>query len=210
MPARPIAPDRADRILDAAAVVFARDGFAAARMEDVAREAGLSKGALYLSFDSKERLIEALVDRLVGGELRRLREAAAAHGSAVERLTGFVAGYAEDVAAIGDLGPVVLELYARAGRAGPVRDSLRRSLEAFAAALERLLADGVRSGELGPVDARTAALEVAALLEGTVLLWVIDPERVDVLRVARAGVRHLLGGLVAAGAGPTPGPEAAT
>jgi len=54
---------RPDEILDAAVEVFSEKGFAAARVEDVAKRAGLSKGAVYLYFDSKEALFEALVKR---------------------------------------------------------------------------------------------------------------------------------------------------
>lgn len=55
---------RPDEILDAALEVFSEVGFAGARVEDVASRAGLSKGALYLYFDSKEALLKALVRRL--------------------------------------------------------------------------------------------------------------------------------------------------
>jgi AcrR family transcriptional regulator len=54
---------RPEEILDAALAVFVEKGFSASRMEDVARAASLSKGAVYLYFDSKEALFEALVRR---------------------------------------------------------------------------------------------------------------------------------------------------
>jgi AcrR family transcriptional regulator len=54
---------RPSEVLDAAQAVFTEKGFAAARMDDVARRAGLSKGALYLYFPSKEALFVALVRR---------------------------------------------------------------------------------------------------------------------------------------------------
>ena len=52
---------RPAEILDAALAVFAEKGFAAARLEQVAKAAGVSKGTLYLYFDSKEALFEAVV-----------------------------------------------------------------------------------------------------------------------------------------------------
>lgn len=58
---------RPDEILDAALALFCDKGFAKTRVEDVARRAGVSKGAVYLYFPSKDALIEALVDRAVGG-----------------------------------------------------------------------------------------------------------------------------------------------
>jgi AcrR family transcriptional regulator len=47
---------RPEEILDAAFDVFGEQGFARTRLEDVAQRAGVSKGTLYLYFDSKETL----------------------------------------------------------------------------------------------------------------------------------------------------------
>ena len=50
------------RLLDAAGAVFARQGFAGATLDDVADEAGLTKGAVYSNFASKDELMIALLD----------------------------------------------------------------------------------------------------------------------------------------------------
>lgn len=63
-----------ERLLDAAAGVFAARGFHGASVEDVAAEAGLTKGAVYSNFDSKEALFLALLDR----EVAQLHEVLAA------------------------------------------------------------------------------------------------------------------------------------
>jgi AcrR family transcriptional regulator len=55
---------RPDEILDAALAVFTEHGFGGARMEEIAQRAGLSKGAIYLYFDSKQSILKALVRRL--------------------------------------------------------------------------------------------------------------------------------------------------
>jgi AcrR family transcriptional regulator len=52
---------RPDEILDAALAVFGESGFARAKLDDVARLAGVSKGTLYLYFDSKESLFREMV-----------------------------------------------------------------------------------------------------------------------------------------------------
>jgi AcrR family transcriptional regulator len=54
-------PDRREAILDAALDVFSAQGFAAARLDDVAAQAGVAKGTLYLHFRSKQDLFEQLV-----------------------------------------------------------------------------------------------------------------------------------------------------
>lgn len=48
-------------LIDAALAVFSRVGFAAAKIDDVAEEAGVSKGTVYLYFESKEKLFEGMV-----------------------------------------------------------------------------------------------------------------------------------------------------
>ncbi|MEJ1936553.1 helix-turn-helix domain-containing protein, partial [Nostoc sp. NIES-2111] len=57
--------DRREAILDAALDVFSAQGFAAARLDDVAARAGVAKGTLYLHFRSKQDLFEQLVTHAV-------------------------------------------------------------------------------------------------------------------------------------------------
>ena len=61
--------ERPQEILDAAYAVFAEKGFAAARMEDIAGRAGVTKGTVYLYFDSKEAVFKALVAGAFGERL---------------------------------------------------------------------------------------------------------------------------------------------
>src|SRR5690554_508797 len=56
---------RPDEVLDAALDLFIERGFAQTRVEDIAGRAGLSKGAVYLYFNSKEAILEALVRRSI-------------------------------------------------------------------------------------------------------------------------------------------------
>lgn len=54
---------RKDEVLDAALELFTEKGFAATRVEDIAAKAGISKGTVYLYFESKEALMAGLIDR---------------------------------------------------------------------------------------------------------------------------------------------------
>src|SRR5262245_51987950 len=64
-------------ILEAALVEFAAHGFAAARLDDVARRAGIAKGTLYLYFADKEALFEALVQGAIRPLIDNLQQVAA-------------------------------------------------------------------------------------------------------------------------------------
>ncbi|HVB92626.1 MAG TPA: TetR/AcrR family transcriptional regulator [Acidimicrobiales bacterium] len=60
-----------DALIEAATKVFARQGYVAASVDDVAWEAGLTKGAVYSNFASKDALFEAVIER---ADDRRMRE----------------------------------------------------------------------------------------------------------------------------------------
>src|SRR5919202_3075808 len=69
------------QLLDAAAEVFARRGYHVATLEEVAAEAGYTKGAVYSNFESKEALFLALVDQEIANRVQEIGlvvEAAAA------------------------------------------------------------------------------------------------------------------------------------
>jgi AcrR family transcriptional regulator len=60
---------RAPEILDAALGCFAEKGFAATRMDDIAERAGITKGTIYLYFESKEAIFKALARQAIGDQL---------------------------------------------------------------------------------------------------------------------------------------------
>jgi AcrR family transcriptional regulator len=86
--ARPAAnPDKVrGRILDAAETLLGRLGYRKMTMDDLANEAGISKGAVYLHFDSKEAVAIARIDRVIDELLTRLEAAARMDRPAPERL----------------------------------------------------------------------------------------------------------------------------
>src|SRR6516225_6265770 len=62
---------RPGEILDAALACFAERGFAATRLDDVARRAGVTKGTLYLYFPNKEELFKAVVRHTIVAGIAR-------------------------------------------------------------------------------------------------------------------------------------------
>jgi AcrR family transcriptional regulator len=76
--ARPARPGAYAELLDAARAEFSLHGLARARVEDIARRAGISKGAFYLHFRTKEDAFHAIVERFLGAmedQLGRRQEA---------------------------------------------------------------------------------------------------------------------------------------
>ena len=86
VPSDELSEERQKQILDAAIMEFARHGFHQTRMEDIARASGLSKGAVYLYYKSKDAIIAALLRTLFAWELRGARAIVDGEGSATDRL----------------------------------------------------------------------------------------------------------------------------
>jgi AcrR family transcriptional regulator len=83
------------RLLDAALRIFTRDGFEAARIEDIAAESGHSRGAFYANFDTKEDLFFALLEKHAGERLRDVQQRLEKCGELAERVRMLRAFYLE-------------------------------------------------------------------------------------------------------------------
>jgi AcrR family transcriptional regulator len=188
---------RQQQILDAALTCFSEDGFHQTGMADIVKRSGLSHGAVYLYFQSKDDLIEALaVDR--HGQEALLNEAARYDDDPLEGLHMLVRGYArwltdpssDQVRRVGVNG------WAEALRNQRVRRSVVDGIDAARAVIVLLVtraqSQRLISGDLG---ADAIARTLVALFQGF-LLQVVWHQPVDVA-AALAVVDRMLGGLAA-------------
>jgi AcrR family transcriptional regulator len=83
---RPSRAETRERLLAASEQVFVRRGLQAASIEEIAEEAGLSRGAFYSNFDKKEDLFVELLHRRVYDRYREILERSPSEGDPLERL----------------------------------------------------------------------------------------------------------------------------
>ena len=171
-----IGEERRAQILEAALEVFARQGFHEARMDDIAQASGLSKGALYLYYKSKDAIIGALLHNLFDVMLRRSRAIEEEEGSARERILRITGRFADEVDLLSKALPVMLEFYAVAARDRVVRASLGDMLDSYAALVTALLRPGIEPGECRAEDPESLAIALIAIWEGLTLLWATMPD----------------------------------
>lgn len=154
---RDVSPDTAARILEAAVSAFSRYGFRRASVDDVAREAGVAKGTIYLYHESKEALFRAVAQTVADRLLAGAAEARTAEGTTAERLRLLLEAkflYLYDVVT---RSPHATELLDSKGRlAADLFEAADRRYHALVAAV---IAEGVESGEL---DLSRAGLSPAA------------------------------------------------
>lgn len=167
---------RADEIRAAAVRAFVRLGLDRATMHDVAREAGLSAGAIYRYFDNKEALVRAVFERC-GDESRNVFEQAfvttAAPVAAIAEV-GRVAWSAFSDAGALDRFALSASATIAAGRGdGGIGAEFRLMHDSVLAALGALVRRAQAAGEVDPdIDADAIALTLVACLEGLRLLFV--------------------------------------
>jgi AcrR family transcriptional regulator len=192
-----VSEERKQQILEAAIAVFARLGFRATRMDDVAEQVGLSKGALYLYYKSKDAIIAALLQHLFAQEFKQLQALveSESQGPVVEQLLVLTRQFASMMQWMGRLMPIAFEFYAIAGRDKAVRQFLKEYFTDYRTLLARLIERGIAQGEFRYIDAEATAITLTALFEGLGLLFFVDPEATRWADQTETSVRLLLFGL---------------
>jgi AcrR family transcriptional regulator len=182
-----------DAILDAAEGLLGRFGYRKTTVEEIAREAGIGKGTIYLHFDSKKEVALATIDRLVDRVLERLEEVASSGRPAVDRLREIL------------VARVVVRLQGvrhYAGRIDELLQAIRKELlerrsrhfEQEARVLRAVLEDGVARGELRVEDPTATARAMVAATNSLLPydLSVKDLQRRKPIAELAAGIAELM------------------
>ena len=161
-----------DRIVSAAVRVFSEKGYHGSTVADVVRASGLSVGAIYTYFPSKEALFLQSCDLLAGRGLEELAIRLAPIESTPDRLAAAIAYYVETIDDFdGDPGQVSLvRAWAEADGESGVREMLGRRRERLVGAATLLLQEGIGRGELPEwLDVDGFARGFTALMDGLLL-----------------------------------------
>jgi TetR/AcrR family fatty acid metabolism transcriptional regulator len=189
------AADKRQRILDAAVRVFARQGYEASRVADIAREADVAYGLVYHYFGSKDAVLEAVFREQWGRLLAAVALAEATGETAPEQLQLVVRivlrTWRDD--------PDLVRLLVREITRSPhIQDELDEIGQAFGS-LERIVRRGQDEGSFRPgVDARLAAWMLYGALEEVLTGWVLGQLPDDAGTVAAAErevIATIVGGL---------------
>jgi AcrR family transcriptional regulator len=183
---------RRKEILTAAVRVFARKGFAATRIDDIAAEAGIAKGSVYLYYDSRDALLGAVFEGYRAMSAAIFDAAVNGRGPALERLAGLVRAVLDTLDARREPARIMVDLWAAA------RDSETVDMAAVygdtRAAVAELLRQAAAEGTLREgVSERHAAVVVAAI-EGCLLQCLVDP-RLPVAELTEPIIDVCLNGL---------------
>jgi TetR/AcrR family fatty acid metabolism transcriptional regulator len=190
--------DKRDRILTAAERIFARHGFFAAKVSDVAKEAGVADGTIYLYFKSKDDILISLFERRMRQLNGALKDAIAGK-SPREQLRGFVRTYLQlvhDEPAAAEVLTIELQQSAKF-----MKEYDNVELADF---LRMLAAVVTANGMDTVVPAHMAARMVFGILDEVVIAWVLAkapfgggtrPKKFDIVRAADWVIKLVESGL---------------
>lgn len=183
------APESAKRkqILEGARRRFLASGFEAASMGEIAREAKVSKGTLYVYFDSKEALFAALVEEAKAASADRLHRLDDGEGDVRDDLTRFAAGLIEKLSRPDHIALVRMVVGASEKFPGIARGFFEAGPAYSARGVADYLAEQTRLGALDVADPQAAAWQFLGMCQHPtmvgVMLGAMEPP--DAARVAQ-------------------------
>jgi len=176
------------KLLDAAKRIFAKDGFEAARLEDIAAGAGYTRGAFYANFKSKEDIFFALFEEWVSERIDSFSNALRHHSDPAKKLAALRTHYAE-LARDRRLVLISMEFKLFAMRHPEARTRLQSRHRRIRASFGELFSDVM--GELGKtlgIAYPAASACLGAVAQGLLLEHLLDPNT-----LSDGDVRHVLG-----------------
>jgi AcrR family transcriptional regulator len=157
--------ERATQILDAARACFMRKGYFATKMDEIARESGLSKGGIYFHFDSKRDIFRHLVEREYNRDMEFIDSVLDAERDIATILVGLGEHFVQEFAST-DTPRFTAIIAEMAIRDEEIREMLQELQENYIQRLADVLERAMDEGQLRQVDARATAIILKAIIDG--------------------------------------------
>jgi len=180
-------------IISEAIKLFCRSGYDATGVAEICQAAGISKGAFYHHFPSKQDLFLAIVDQWLQGvnsQLLSFRTPGKTVPQSMQEMAKTLGLIFQ--AANGQL-PMFMEFMVQASRDKAVWNATIAPYRQYQSQFAKLINDGIEEGSLKPdVDAETSAWVVIALAIGILLQGIVVPDAADWEKVTDAGIKMIL------------------
>ena len=183
--------DKRDRILKAAVKVFAKSGFHATRVSEVAKAAGVADGTIYLYFKSKEELLVSLFEDRVQKLLTYMREELPKQPDAPSRLRAVIDMQLGLLEGERDLAEVITVIIRQSTRL--MKEFAAPGFLAYLDAIAKIVAEGQAAGDFRKdVSPHIAARAVFGALDGITLTWALGRAEQGALGRAATQVADVL------------------
>jgi len=180
------------RILRAAGDCFAQQGYDATGVAEICERAGVTKGAFYHHFPSKQDLFLALLEAWLADLDTQLAQARVLADTFPEALRRMVERSSSAFEIARGQVPLFLEFWSKASRDPVVWQATIAPYRRYRMLIAGFVKEGVAEGSLRPVNPDHAAHLILSLAVGMLLQGLLDPEGADWVRVAQDSLDVLL------------------
>ena len=182
------------RILEAAIKQFSNRGFAAASVDDICTEAGVSKGAFYHHFETKQALFLALLDswlKAIDNAIEASKEM-----TAPETFLQITEAFPYIFETAGEGLPMFLEFWLQASRDEQIWQASIAPYRKYHKYFTSLIEKGVQEGSFVEVNPELASRMIVATAMGLLLQSLLDPKGAKWDKVARDSTNMLLNSIL--------------
>jgi TetR/AcrR family fatty acid metabolism transcriptional regulator len=164
--------NKRERILSAAVKVFAKNGFHATRVSEVAKAAGVADGTIYLYFKSKDELLVSLFEDRVTKLLTFMKDDLPKNANAPDRLRRVIEMQLGLLEGERDLAEVVTVILRQSTKL--MKEYAAPRFSAYLDAIARIVAEGQAAGDFrSDVSPHLAARATFGALDGIALTWAL-------------------------------------
>jgi AcrR family transcriptional regulator len=195
MPPRPdVSEERRAQIVKAALACYTRQGYVNTTMDDIVAESGLSKGAIYWYFKSKDDVFQAAFTSMFEAVGAESMAALQACGTAAEKLR-FGARTMVDLARdIEGYFALIVEFWAQSENRDEVMGFWAEMLTQYQQVIAAIFESGIQSGEFRKVDTDALAWMIMAAYDGLAAYDMMIPD-LDMDKISETFIEALLKGL---------------
>lgn len=179
MPKVGMQPIRRKQILDATFESVAERSLESTRMRQIADTAGISQASLHYYFDTKDKLIVALLDRLLVEFKEGREERLAIAGGAVVKLRVMLEDQKRIITEKASSLEVYYDFWVQATKRPSVHEKIQDMYSSWRADLQAILNEGVAEGEFLADRIPMAPVLLVSMFQGAALQNIIDPDSFD-------------------------------
>ena len=175
--------DKQKQILESAAKVFAREGFYKAKIEDVAREAEVAHGTVYLYFKSKDDLLVSIFQENLRDLIQYISSETKKENGAEAKLKRMISFQIELIETNPDLTALLLVEFPQTGKFlnSNAVDEVAAYIDMIAAILKEGVEEGIFSNH---IDTNVIATLIYSSIQGIATRWILEGKRYPLKKIA--------------------------
>ncbi len=165
-------------IFKTALKVFSRKGYSATRLEDIAKQAGVTRGAIYWHFKNKFDLYYSLMAESFSGYEKRVKEIVETKGAPLDRIRKLMKETLVSLEMDEEYRAAEEIMFFKTELTDKLEDPMQEIVnhnQWLKSTMESLIKDSIKSGEINPdTNPRIAALALISYLNGLEMTWLMD------------------------------------